>query len=66
MSVSDYFHHCLFSNPTLICPTPYFAREFLSIHKLFLKYLFFIDYIHSNKETKQGQPAANSRLATGR
>lgn len=40
-----------------ICSTTYFVRD-LSIYKLFLEGLFFIDYIHSNKETKQGQPTA--------
>lgn len=39
----------------ILCPIPDFAREFLSIHKLFLECVFFIDYIHSNKETKEGQ-----------
>lgn len=55
MNCNDYFNHCVLLNPTLICPTPYFAREFLSIYKLFLKCLFYIDYIHSNKKIKQLQ-----------
>lgn len=58
MNCSDYF--C--SNPTLFNCLQFIFEENLSIHKVFLECLFFIDYIHSNKETKR----ANSlQLQTG-
>lgn len=48
----DYFSHCLFSNLILICPIPQFAREFLSMHKLFLVFSLLITSTDTRKQNK--------------